>query len=208
MKPQKLIRAVLAIVLIPFGLYLGAALVLEHVPTNAHWREPGASELGAITIYVQSNGVHTGIVLPAGPGKWRAYGWGDREFYLNTPRWQDIRPATLVAALVGSETTLVHVDELDDFVADDYWRPLRLRPQEYTRLRQFISASFAPGGKPILGYTPRDRFYPGRGRYSVMTTCNVWTGRALKAAGIRVGIWTPFAGNVMRWIAIPETPRR
>jgi len=197
-------RTLVLAVLFPLGLYLGAAAILGHVPANPGWREPEAG----ITIYVQSNGVHTGIVLPAGPGKWRAYGWGDREFYLNTPRWQDIRPATLVAALVGSETTLVHVDELDDFVADDYWRPLRLRREEYARLRQFIAASLKPDGRPIPGYTARDRFYPGRGRYSALVTCNVWTGRALKAAGVRMGTWTPFAGDVMRWIAIPETPRR
>ncbi len=199
MKPQKPIRALLALLLAPLGLYLGAAAILGHVPANADWREP---EVG-VTIYVQSNGVHTGIVLPAGPGKWRSYGWGDRAFYLGTPRWQDIRPATLIAALLGSDTTLVHVDDLDDFVADEYWRPLKLRPGEYARLRAFIATSFAPGGAPIAGYTTRDRFYPARGRYSAVTTCNVWTGNALRTAGVRVGVWTPFAGDVMRWVPVP-----
>ena len=199
MKPQSLLRIVLSIVLIPLGLYLAAAAILGHIPANRDWAEPKTG----ITIFIQTNGVHTGIVLPAGPHKWRAYGWGDRDFYLNTPRWQDIRIGTAIAALVGSGDTLVHVDDLDDFLPDENWRPLRLRADEYARLRAYIAATLKPGGKPIPGYTARDRFYPARGRYSALVTCNVWTGRALKAAGIRTGIWTPFSGDVMRWVPRP-----
>ena len=205
MKPQSLLRIVLSIVLIPLGLYLAAAAILGHIPTNCGWAEPRANVSGTITVFIQTNGVHTGIVLPAGPHKWRAFGWGDRDFYLNTPRWQDIRPGTAVAALVGSGDTLVHVDDLDDFLPDENWRPLRLRADEYARLRAYIAATLKPGGKPIPGYTARDRFYPARGRYSALVTCNVWTGRALKAAGVRTGIWTPFSGDVMRWV--PRPPR-
>ena len=203
MKPQSLLRIVLSIVLIPLGLYLAAAAILGHIPTNRDWAEPRANVSGTITVFIQTNGVHTGIVLPAGPHKWRAFGWGDRNFYLNTPRWQDIRPGTAVAALVGSGDTLVHVDDLDDFLPDENWRPLRLRADEYARLRAYIAATLKPGGKPIPGYAARDRFYPARGRYSALVTCNVWTSRALKAAGVHTGIWTPFSGDVMRWVPRP-----
>ncbi|MEP6785974.1 MAG: DUF2459 domain-containing protein [Sphingomonadales bacterium] len=196
----RILRFLALVVLIPIGLYLAAAAILGHSPANTDWREPDAG----ITIFVQSNGVHTGIVLPAGPGKWRAYGWGDRDFYLDTPRWQDMRPGTVIAALIESGRTVMHVDDLDDFAPDEYWRPLRLRPHEYARLRENIAATFEPGGKPIPGYTPRDRFYPARGGYSALTTCNVWTGRALKAAGVQIGIWTPFASDVMRWVPKPR----
>ena len=201
MKVQKLVRRTLAVVLIPLGLYLAAAAMLGRVPVNRDWREP----TGGVTIYVQANEFHTGIVLPAGPGRWRAYGWGDRAFYLNTPRWQDIRADTALWALIGSGDTVVHVDELGDFLPDENWRSLRLRQHEYARLRAFIAATLAPGGKPIPGYTPLDRFYPAIGRYSAFTTCNVWTGRALAAAGVRVGLWTPFKSDVMRWVPWPPS---
>ncbi len=186
------------IILVPLGLYLAAAAILGHTPANPDWREP---ETG-VTIFIQTNGVHTGIVLPSGPGRWRAYGWGDRDFYRNTPRWQDMRPGTVLSALIGSGSTVVHVDELGDFIADENWRPLRLRAAEYARLRTYIAATLRPG-PPESGYTPYDRFYPARGRYSALVTCNVWTGGALKAAGVRTGIWTPFAGDVMRWVPAP-----
>lgn len=195
---KRTLRAIALCFLIPLGSYLLAVLVLARVPVNTDWTEPA----DGTTIFVQSNGIHTGIVLPAGPHRWKAFGWGDRDFYLNTPRWQDIRPGTALSALVGSGDTLVHVDELGDFVPDENWRPIRLRAHEYARLHAYIAATLRPG-PAIPGYTPTDRFYPARGRYSAQNTCNVWTGGALKAAGVRTGIWTPFAGDVMRWI--PKT---
>ena len=201
---MKLARLLALLLLVPLGLYLAAAALLGHVPANSNWREPREG----VTIFVQTNGVHTGIVLPAGAHRWRAYGWGDRDFYLDTPRWQDIRPGTLIGALIGSDTTLVHVDELGDFVADGNWRPLRLRPQEYERLRSFIAATLADRPQHLRGYTPTDSFYAARGRYSALRTCNVWTGDALRQAGVRTGWWTPFESDVMRWVPKPAGTRR
>lgn len=188
-------RIVALALLMPLGLYLIAAALLARIPVNDGWTQPD----DGIAIFVQSNGVHTGIVMPDGPGRWRAYGWGDRTFYLETPRWQDLRPASALAALAGSGATVMHVERLGDFAADDYWRRLVLRPAEFRRLHAFVAATLAPGGA-VQGYGANDAFYPARGRYSALVTCNVWTGRALAAAGVRVGRWTPFADDVMRWI--------
>lgn len=220
---RRILRFVALAILIPLGLYLGSAAVLGHVASNGDWREPGIAEPGSVTIYVQTNGVHTGIVVPAvsagrdwrmrvpasdlpdptRAGKWLAFGWGDRDFYLNTPRWQDIRPWPMFRALTGSSTTLVHVDHLDDFATDENWRPLRLRADEYRRLSDFIDATFAERPAVTRGYTARDVFYTARGRYSAFTTCNVWTGNALRRAGVKTGMWTPFESDVMRWVPQP-----
>lgn len=195
----RLLRGLAIVLLVPFGLYLASAAVLGRVPVNAGWTEP---EKG-ITIFIQSNGVHTGIVLPAGPGRWQAFGWGDRKFYLNTPEWRDLRPGTALAALVGSGDTLVHVDDLGDFLPDTNWRPLRLRRHEFDRLSAYVAVTFEPGGRAIAGYAANDRFYPARGRYSAFNTCNVWVGRGLAKAGVRTGAWTVFASDVMRWVPEP-----
>lgn len=42
------------------------------------------------------------------------------------------------------------------------------------------------------GYGLADTFYAAKGTYSLLYTCNNWTGDALKAAGVRTGWWTPF----------------
>lgn len=196
-----LLRIIAVMLLVPLGTYLAAAAVLGRIPVNDSWREP----VQGITIFIQTNGVHTGIVLPDGPGRWRAFGWGDRTFYLSTPTWRDIRPAAVIAALAGSGETVVHIDRLNDFAPDANWRPLRLREDEYRRLRTYIAATLAPGGKAIPGYGPEDSFYPARGRYSAINTCNAWVSRGLANAGIRTGRWTPLEADVMRWVPLPES---
>lgn len=217
MRPQS--RHLIAVLLTPVGLYLAAAGVLSHVPANPGWREPA----DGVTIYLASNGVHTGIVAPvstagvdwrrrvrpshlpdpASAGPWLLFGWGDRDFYRNTPTWADVRPSTALSALVGSGQTLVHVVHFDEFYTDVDMRPLRLTSEEYGRLAQFIENSFAERPDVSPGYGTRDVFYTGRGRYSALRTCNVWTGNALKAAGVRTAVWSPFAGGVMRWAKAP-----
>jgi uncharacterized protein (TIGR02117 family) len=73
----------------------------------------------------------------------------------------------------------------------------------YRRLARHIMQSFdldAQGrSKPLLGrgYGPADIFYEARGSYNAYRTCNEWTGEALRAAGVRTGIWTPFSESVM-----------
>jgi uncharacterized protein (TIGR02117 family) len=199
--------------------YCGAALIGSLIPRNSGWQEP---EKG-ITIYVVSNGYHSGLVLPvsaggedwsliirptdlpnpAAAGNYLLFGWGDRDFYLNTPTLSDITPGTALSALVGSGQTLVHVDHLTSprDVVDP--RPIRLSPAAYAKLIHHIRQSIMRGGDgnpvAIAGYGQRDIFYQAHGHYSAFATCNVWTSDALAAAGVRTGLWTPFSGGVMWW---------
>ncbi|QHL91791.1 DUF2459 domain-containing protein [Sphingomonas changnyeongensis] len=190
--------------------YPALAALLGAVPVNPRWSPPDTG----ITVHVATNGVHSGIVLPAsalgdlvrpgdladprraGPLIW--IGWGERHVYLGTPRWQDARPGPLIAAAFGSDATLIHVDHLT--APPPGARPLRLRPHEYRRLVAAIRRSFAPGRpRPLAGYGPADVFYPATGRYSLLFTCNGWTGAVLRDAGVRTGWWTPLSATVMQW---------
>ena len=93
-------------------------------------------------------------------------------------------------------------------------RRVLLRPEEYRRLAAFVRASLK-SRRRWPGYAAHDVFYEARGRYSAVTTCNEWTGAALRAAGVRVGRWTPFADTVLGWFPVtsggsgaPRDPRR
>ena len=204
----------LAIVVIGFGT---AGLVGGAIPVNAGWREPA----NGVEIFVESNGVHTGIIVPkvAAGIDWRplargehladaryaghdhlSFGWGERGFYLDTPTWWDVRPATLLAAAIGSRRTLVHVDHVPRPAEEPAVRRVVLRPAEYRRLAAYIRSFVAPGGEVIRGYGPYDAFYESTGRYSAVSDCNAWTGAGLAAAGVRVGAWTPFPGTVLWWL--------
>jgi len=216
------VRALLILlILLPLG-YIVAGLAGGGIPVNRDWRSPAEG----ITLYVETNGVHTGIVVPARhalfdwtsivspadlpdpryAGTHYSIGWGERDFYLNTPTWADADPRTLIHSAIGSDRTLMHVDHVTNPQPGPYVRKLVVTPDQYRRLVAFMLASFArlPDGRvlPQPGYGPADVFYEGRGHYDLIRTCNEWTGAALRAAGVRVGVWTPFSQSVM--MSFPE----
>lgn len=201
---------------VPCG-YFVAAIIGGLVPANPDWRQP----LHGVQIFVQSNGLHTSIVVPARgaeidwtrlirpshlprpdiAGDHLAFAWGHREFYVETPSWSDVRLEVVVRALSGQGGTVMHVEHLFRFRAGPDERFIVLTSAQYQRLSRFILASFRlkPDNTPIAiaGYGPSDSFYEARGRYSLFRTSNEWTGAALRKAGVRIGIWTPFAQSIM-----------
>lgn len=206
-------RVMAAVALLVLG-YLAAALVGGAIPTNADWRP---SEHG-VTIWVESNGIHTGLVMPkvaAGVdwhalapaadlrdpryGRWAfiAIGWGEKDFYLGTPTWREFRPATAVRAVLGSADTLMHVEHVPGPASGA--RPIELTPDQYRRLAREVAKSFRRGGRRHAGYGPSDVFYDAKGRYDAIHTCNNWTGHMLSEAGVRIGWWTPLPVTVTAW---------
>ncbi|HEU0043155.1 TIGR02117 family protein [Sphingomonas sp.] len=208
-------RALLALVGLVLA-YGGAGMIGGAVPVNRDWQAPAQG----VTIWVESNGVHTGIVVPkvAAGVDWRwlarpehladpryarhdhlSFGWGERAFYLETPTWADVKLATVLAAALGSAQTLVHVDHVPRPSSTGDVRAIVVTPEQYRRLAGYIAATVAPGARSYRGYYGYDAFYDGTGRYSAVRTCNAWTGAALAHAGVRVGWWTPFPATVMWW---------
>jgi uncharacterized protein (TIGR02117 family) len=212
------LRLAAAVAALPF-LYFAGALIGSLVPANWGWEAPARG----VTIFVRTNGVHTWIMVPttAAGVDWRplapaehlrepsragaylAIGYGNRDFYLNTPSWSDLSLPTAFAAAFGQGPGLVHVEHEPVPRADADHRPVVLSEEQYRRLAVHIRASFdldAEGrAKPLLGrgYGPADMFYEARGSYNAHRTCNEWTGEALRAAGVRMGLWTPFSQSVM-----------
>jgi uncharacterized protein (TIGR02117 family) len=215
-----LLRGVAGIVSIPL-FYLLAALFLGLVPANVAFHEAGAD---GVTIFILSNGVHTWIVMPkVNPDMdWRLYaqpqhlrdprwgnadhvaiGYGNRDFYLNTPTWGDLTVRRAFSAFFGGGPTLLHLIHIDHPQAGSDQRPIRISHDQYRRLAGFIQQRFRldGGGRPIpligRGYGPDDMFYEANGGYSFVLTCNEWTGRALRQAGVRTGLWTPLNQSIM-----------
>ncbi len=202
----------LAIAAIP-ACYLLAALVGSLIPVNRGWAEPDEG----ITVYLADNGIHVDIVMPvraegldwerfvpksdfADPdtdARWVAFGSGEERVYLETPRWRDIKPKTVWAALTGG-TRVLHVE----YVSSPAYasREIRLRPEEYRRLWGAIRADFelGPDSRPLRvdhpGYGRSDAFYwSSAGRFSALSTCNTWAANKLRIAGLETSLWPPFA---------------
>jgi uncharacterized protein (TIGR02117 family) len=203
------------------ALFALAGWIGSSIPRNSGWREPTEG----IEIMVGTNGVHTELVLPlVTPEKdWRSIfpaadlpvpdrpfthvgvSWGEREVFLNTPTWWDLKPMTVLRIVgVGGEG-LIHASHYVRPAPSADFRPLTLTPVQYRRLVAAIERSL-PQGKRLRhdGYGPDDVFYDAPGEYTVSNTCNQWTSDMLAAAGVRTGWWTPFAGGVMKWVPSPE----
>ena len=220
-----LARAVAAVAALALG-YAGF-LGLGFVPVNRGYTMPRQDD--CVRIFVRSNEVHTDLVLPVvcdEPGvDWRrlfplrdfwgnvrepqyvAVGWGNREFYVNTPTWAEFKITSACGALFWPSETVLHVEYFGDVTPGESMRPVLLTREQYRRLAAFVEASvgeFHDGGAARTAsetsYGLRDRFYVASGRYHCFNTCNQWTGRALKSAGVPTGIWTPLKPQVLCWL--------
>lgn len=199
-----------------------AAWAGSSIPRNGGWSE---TETG-IPIMVESNGVHTGIVMPiATPVKdWRetfpstaqpmksgmrpthiSVGWGDREVYRTVATWGDLKPATALRIATRGGPAVMRVATYYRPSEDTNHRWLILREQEYARLVARIEAGLPTIANPedrisLTSFDPRARIYDSTGLYTPFYTCNQWVANALAAAGVEMGQWTPLAGGVMKWI--------
>ncbi len=219
--------AVCGFVLLTAGAYAVVACVLMWLPLNAVADTHADAAAPTVEAYVLSNGVHTDLALPIANDviDWRrvfpardfvappsdaafvAIGWGDREFYLNTPTWSDLSPRSAFLALFGNGPTLLHVTLLRrDQIGGEVFA-LQLSMPQYRALVRHVLESLAnradqarPGDQavaiPNAHYGGQDAFYEASGHYGPLETCNTWTGRALANAGVAVSSWTPFDFNV------------
>jgi len=221
----------LAFILLGFvaavGLYVAVACALVLWPANA---KPPADAATApeVEAWVLSNGVHTDYVFPVrsatidwrrvfAPADFRApppdaefvaIGWGDREFYLNTPTWADLTASRAVGALLGGNRALLHVSYLRRAQLGRGAYRLPLTQARYAQLVAYVRTALPAGeAKPIAGrhYDDQDAFYEAEGGYNLFETCNTWTGRGLRRAGVTASRWTPFDFTVV-WHLEPATP--
>ena len=201
------------------GAYPLAGWIGSSIPVNARWVEPA----DGVRLLIGDNGVHTVIVVPlTNPDfDWRAIfpasdladpaapytdlglSWGDRTVFLDTPTWSDLRPQTMLRVIFGGGEALLHVDHYIRPAADADFRPLVVGHAQYRAIVRSVLASRSPNGARYRGYGAADAFYDARGRYTLVRTCNEWTGATLRGAGVRIGAWTPFAGGAMKWIPPP-----
>ena len=210
----------LAVLIGLFVLFLMAAWIGSAIPRNLGWTEPDSG----IEIMIETNGVHTAIVMPlVTPQKdWRAdfpagdvddsqraythvsVSWGEREVFLNTPTWADITVSTAIGAIISGDS-LLHVAHYVRPAPGADLRPLVISPSQYARLVAAVERQIVLPDKRTMyhGYFGNDVFYDAPGTYHLGNTCNQWTSDTLATAGIRVGLWTPLEGGVMKWIPEP-----
>jgi len=223
---KKLKRTASFILKIMLGLvvflvfYFGVEFILSSITCQG---DKGAPR--DMYIYLQTNGVHTDLVLPTKnktlnwnklidvnttkakdtTAKFVAIGWGDKGFYLETPSWAELKLSTAAKAAFGLSSTAMHCTFYTKLVETEDRKKIFLSYKQYKRLLKFILESFewTESGETVLvdtkvRYYEYDTFYEATGRYSLFKTCNTWTNQALKHAGLPSAYWAAFESRVMK----------
>ena len=199
------------------AIYLFVALA-GLIPVNNDF-EPTTD---GVEIMVTSTAIHADLVLPIRnetvdwsrrlrPSNFAgdvsgathvAFGWGNKEFYVDTPTWADLKAGTVFRALFWPSATCMHVEMIDDHAIPAEARKTRISHEQYRRLVEHVLGSFRrdeDGGFLLIeggAYGANDAFLHAHGSYHAFDTCNCWVGRGLKAAGVRTGWFTPLPKTV------------
>lgn len=199
------------ILLVPV-VYILVSLLLTYIPIS----EKTEGHPKTKTIYLTTNGVHSDIVLPKDlmipalisdlkmrtSDHFFAFGWGEENFYLNTPTWGELKFSTAFRAAFLESQTLVHITRYTNAKKD--WIAVPVTETQLSKLNSFILGSFdsKPNDKKrlnVAGYTlDRDDFYPAVGNYMFYNTCNSWVNTALKESDMKACLWTPFEFGALR----------
>jgi uncharacterized protein (TIGR02117 family) len=167
-----------------------------------------------VRIFVHGGGVHSDIVVPlyhssmnwlehletpfmkagAEDMHWLSFGWGSKAFYLNTPRWIDVKVRDLISAVVGTGGAAFHVIRMSEPDLSEHCLAIDLTYEQYQSLCAFIMSYFDSPEiiKPMIAYKPAkvcDVFYSANGFYNALNNCNSWTNKALRSCGQTDLIW-------------------
>ena len=201
---------ILYFLLIPIA-YLIISLILSSITVG----RTVSNESSEKVIYLNTNGVHLDIVIPienidslvlseikhSRNEKYLSFGWGDENFYINTPTWGDLTFNNAFSAMFLKSSTLMHVTRYKHERSD--WIEIKVTQSELQKLNSYLFNTFEideNGLKIILenkGYSSIDDFYKSKGSYSCFKTCNSWVNIAFKESGLTSCVWTPFDFGLM-----------
>ncbi|WP_037374168.1 TIGR02117 family protein [Salinimicrobium xinjiangense] len=194
-------------------LYFVAAVVGSVIPVNTEQPEDGE-----VTIYLRTNGVHTDFIFPIqneimdweellSPQhtlskrenyQYISFGWGDLEFYQNTPQWSDLTFPTAMKAVFLPTPSAMHVEFEGPPRFTQPVIAVEITEEQYRDLIKYVSESFEKdsGGNVLpvedLHYNQNDAFFHAKRSLHSFYTCNTWVNNGLKNADLKACLWTPF----------------
>jgi len=212
---MKFFKNIIYIVLSIPLLYFIVAYTLTLFPKKSY-----IQNIKEKTIYIYHNSMHSDIILNLKDSNYNwqkllpnllknknrgyiSFGWGDKETYLNTPSWSDLKISTALKALFINTPSLLHINYYYNIdTHSKNIKKIKVTKNQYRYIEKEILNSF--GKKAISvhnGYGDSDRFYYSPYRYNLINTCNTWTGNILREANITMSYWTPFS-----WCVVNSLP--
>ena len=201
-------------------LYFLLAMLLSYIPKNPKHEIECTENIKPI--YLISNGIHLDIVFKveqlddilleelniSKKAKYVAFGWGDEDFYLNTPTWNDLTTRTLAKALFWKSRSAMHVTEYR--TKSSKFIVVPLCDVQLEILKNYVESSFAKANGKVVeigkGYGKNDKFYEAKGSYNAIKTCNEWVNIGLKKAKVKTSIWSPFDKGILHHVGKTALP--
>lgn len=194
-------------------LYLLLSIVVSLFTANSDVK---VAPLTQKTFYLDTNGVHLSIIIPVDllseevkkglplqhHHKFMSFGWGDENFYLNTPTWNEFQFKYAFGAFFLNNPTAIHTKTYYRKRKD--WVTVALDAEKLAKLNQYITNTFvldSLGKKieiPQQIYGKGNHFYKAKGSYSPAKTCNTWANNAFKESDLKACYWTLFDFGLMR----------
>jgi uncharacterized protein (TIGR02117 family) len=202
-------------------IYLACAFIFSRITIEGH------KEKKAIhTVYLMKSGIHMDFLLPIcnelkdwqedfpisntlckdSSYKKIAIGWGSKDFYMNTPTWDDLTLKIFLISNFGLGSSAIHVKYYTDTLPKDSKTvSLNLSDNQYKKLVKYIENSLKRSGTTkssfILPKNPKvlsknDAYYDAKQNYSLLFTCNSWINNGLKASGQKACLWTPYSQGI------------
>ncbi|NJK65521.1 MAG: TIGR02117 family protein [Microcoleus sp. CSU_2_2] len=176
-----------------------------------------------IPIYISNQGIHTDIIVPVkneffnwnqylrlseigrdsnSEYQYLSFGWGDRDFMLETPTSATINPVTAFNALFLPTPSTVQVQGYRVLPQNKETKCVKISGRNYLNIVNFLKNSFQldAGGNKLkisYGYHNSDSFYEANGSYSILRSCNDWTAEALRKADVNTPLWSMLSSAIM-----------
>lgn len=202
---KNVFKCILCFILIPIT-YIIISLILSTITINRKIE----NQVFDKKAYISTNGVHLNIIIPIQDldslfllglkhdetDEYLSFGWGDENFYLNTPTWGDLTFKNAFRAMFLKSSSLMHVTRYKH--KKSHWIEIDVSDSELQKLTSYLLNTFVTdenGMKVMLenkGYTSTDDFYKSKGSYSIFKTCNSWVNIGFKKSGLKCCLWTPF----------------
>ncbi len=209
--------AFLAIIL----MYITLSFIISRIKINKIEKENSN-----YTVLLMRSGIHVDFVFPVSNEikDWReefpiqntkfkdstfqqiAIGWGSKDFYVNTPTWDDLTIKIFLISNLGLGSSAIHIKYFNEKLPkDSKIITLKLDKTQYEKLVRYIENTLIrnKSNKSIL-ITPKnprvlrnnDSYYDANRTYSFLNTCNTWINNGLKACEQKACLWTPDSDGI------------
>jgi uncharacterized protein (TIGR02117 family) len=202
-------------------IYLACAFIFSRITIKEN------KEKNAIhTVFLMKSGIHVDFLLPISNEfkDWQeefpisntrskdstykkiAIGWGSKDFYMNTPTWDDLTLKIFLISNFGLGSSALQVKYFTDTLPkDSKIVSLKLSDYQYKKLVKYIENSLKRSGTTKSSFilpknpavmTQNNAYYDAKQTYSLLLTCNTWINNGLKVSGQKACLWTPDAGGI------------